>query len=249
MMPKSILITSETPQMKKKSIVSKIIPPMDRYVGVVIESPYNKHVTTLVKAIYVNSRNASATNLVIVDLHTAELLHTYPIDLRVGLNTIPIDKEFISQVQGGLFFVGIDQSNVTLAELDCGTYYSPCDCRCPDIIDDFTPTEFSKCGNFSIEKGIKNLKLTGVCVDAQIRCNLNLLICEYKDILVHSYVYQEAICYIEEGLVTSNRSWYTENMDIYKIQNITLPMLKENLMIAIKQDAKALRPVLDSSVI
>jgi len=244
----TILLDTDNPQTRRRWQKEVIIPPQIRWIGMQIEVPYNKDVSIEIESIYVNSAVNADTTLGIFDLYTGEQVHSSTISLKIGFNEIAVDKTYLVTLQGELIFVGIRQDNVTLKELHCGQYFSPLNCSCDGMINEFTKAVYNVCHEITASERLIIPQYTGVCIKAKVKCDIDNLICRFKDQFAEAYKYAEALQYMKQGLVTDRRNWQVDNLDIYKLREIMIPATEKMFNMTLNSTVKSLKQLWENSI-
>lgn len=164
------------------------------------------------------------------------------------MNEIPIDKVYSVTSQGEKVFVGIRQDTVTLLELRCGEYGTTCNCSCSGILNEFMPVTYDVCDEISISVIHGSPPVSGVCVKAKIICSIDSLICRFKEQFSEVYKYAEALQYMKQGMVTDRRNWQVENLDVYRLKEITIPATEKMFYMTLGNVVKSLKQLWMSSI-
>jgi len=194
-------------------------------VGYKIELPYHQFTEYQLKAIDLYAHKFGDIRIEVFDLISAELLYSEEFILNRGRNSIKIDKTF-SSLQTTEIFVGITNIDSALMEVSCNEYSSNCHLAC-DCETNYGRLDFTEgCQIDYIDEGEDITFDKLFCINGAIRCNLEAILCEYKEFFGEAVKYKLGIDILNEKLNSNVRGWYTSS-NFQEIRESTLPELKE----------------------
>jgi len=194
--------------------------------GYRIELPYHQFTEYQLRAIELYAHKFGDVKIEIFDLITAQLLYSKDFTLNRGKNTLKIDETFSSQLTTEIF-VALTNIDSVLMEVTCGEMCGSCwmvsDCEVNYGRLDFTEVDQIDYINTGTTDTVYE-KL--FCINGAIRCNLEAILCEYKEFFGEAVKYKLGIEILNSKLNSDKRNWYT-SANFQEIREFTLPELKE----------------------
>lgn len=243
----SIIIDTDNPQPRQKNNVPEIIPMQERWTGQVVDVMYNKDLSINIESFFVNSLTEAETTFSIFDLNSSEQVYSENVKIKKGINEIPVNQKYLVEYQGENLFIGIRTDKITTSELRCGGLMSMCSCDVSSYASEFKPAYFDVCDEINISM-FKLQQQNGTCIKAQIMCDIDNLICRNKEQFANIYKYAFALELLKHGLVTSRRNWQVDNLDVYKLREITIPMIEQKFYQTLSNTVKSMQNLLNNSV-
>jgi hypothetical protein len=196
-------------------------------IGYRIELPYHQFTEYHLRGFDLFAHRSGSVQIRVTDLINGEIVYVKDHDLNRGKNTLSIDKRFYSK-DSTHYFVGINIGTAVLETVSCdGQVYkgsSCCDylvCDCENEHGTIEPCEYMSC-----ETAIKpHCKV--FCINAAIRCNLEDILCEYKEFFNEAYKYKVALNILNHKITSNERGWYIDS-NIGDLREFTIPELKES---------------------
>jgi hypothetical protein len=184
------------------------INPSD-LVGYKVEIPTHEFVEYRLNHLNFNVHTAGTVDVVIINLVDGNLLYNNTETLVKGRNKIKVDYTVTDPEKN--LFVGIKNST-TLTSVLCGEPK----CGCGEETDYGTLE-----GNVFTQTDIKYF-----CVDAQIRCNFETMICNYPEFFINAMNYFLALSILDHKVNSYERGWYSDANN-KTVLEFTIPILKK----------------------
>ena len=197
-------------------------------IGYKIELPYHQFTEYHLRGFDLFAHRSGSVQVRVTDLINGDTVYIKDYDLNRGKNTLSIDKRFYSK-DSTHYFVGINVGTAVLETVSCdGNVYRGsqmcCDylvCDCENEHGIIEPCEYLSC-----ETLIK-VHCKVFCINAAIRCNLEDILCEYKEFFNEAYKYKVALNILNHKITSNERGWYIDS-NISDLREFTIPELKES---------------------
>jgi len=196
-------------------------------IGYRIELPYHQFTEYHLRGYDLFAHRSGSVQVRVTDLISGELVYAKDFYLNRGKNTLSIDKRFYSK-DSTHHFVGINIGTAVLETASCdGQVFKTtgcCDyliCDCENEHGIIEPCEYLSCETL-IKQHCKVF-----CINAAIRCNLEDILCEYKEFFNEAFKYKVALNILNHKITSNERGWYIDS-NISDLREFTIPELKES---------------------
>lgn len=196
-------------------------------IGYRIEIPYHQFTEYHLRGFDLFAHRSGSVQVRVTDLISGDLVFVKDYDVNRGKNTLSIDKKFYSK-DSTHYFVGINIGTAVLENVSCDGHvfkntsccdYLVCDCENEHGI-------IEPCEHMSCETLIKT-HCKVFCINAAIRCNLEDILCEYKEFFNEAFKYKVALNILNHKITSNERGWYIDS-NIPDLREFTIPELKES---------------------
>jgi len=190
--------------------------------GFTVLLPTHEFVEYHIKNLNFVAHKAGSVILKVIDLISSSVIYTQEISLTLGKNVVPINFTVTDPEKE--LFVAIQNIDAVLVSVLCGEAgcTSSCMSGCESICECSSGYGSIELGKSYALDNIEDTTRKFFCVDAQVRCNFETMICNYPEFFLNAFTHFFAIRILDDKINSYERGWYSD-ANVQTVIETTLP--------------------------